>query len=85
MSVDGGATWRAAQGRTAWSFNWVPKIAGPVTIRSRAVDDSGNLETPGGGVSVTVVTCIYPCASLWRPTQVPTNFDVDDPAHSSWA
>ena len=42
---------------------------GPVTIRSRAVDDSGNLETPSGGVTVSVVTCMYPCASLWRPTQ----------------
>jgi hypothetical protein len=78
VSVDGGATWRAAQGRTAWSFNWVPSAAGSTTIRSRAVDDSGNLEEPGGGVTVSVVTCVYPCSSLFRPTQVPAVLSVDD-------
>ncbi len=30
VSVDGGATWRLAQGRTAWSYNWVPGAPGPV-------------------------------------------------------
>ena len=30
------------------------RTSGPVTIKSRAVDDSGNLETPGAGITVTV-------------------------------
>ena len=32
-----------------WSFGWTPATAGSVTIKTRAVDDSGNLETPSSG------------------------------------
>ena len=44
VSVDGGATWHPATGRESWSFAWAPRALGTVTIRSAAVDDSGNLE-----------------------------------------
>jgi len=54
VSVDGGATWHPATGRSSWSYSWTPSGAGAVTLRSRAVDDSGRLETPGAGVSVTI-------------------------------
>jgi len=54
VSVDGGSTWFPANGRSNWSFTWLPSASGNVTIRSRAVDDSGNLGTPGAGVNVTV-------------------------------
>ena len=54
VSTDGGATWRPAAGRENWSFSWTPASSGPVTILSRAADDSGNLEVPGAGISVTV-------------------------------
>jgi hypothetical protein len=54
VSVDGGATWQRAEGREAWSFTWTPAAYGTVTIRSRATDDSGNIEDPGAGVTVTV-------------------------------
>ena len=54
VSVDGGSTWFPANGRSNWSFSWFPSASGSVTIRSRAVDDSGNLGTPGAGVNVTV-------------------------------
>jgi hypothetical protein len=36
VSVDGGATYSAATGTTAWSFNWTPAAPGPATIKSRA-------------------------------------------------
>jgi hypothetical protein len=49
VSVDSGATWRMATGRATWSYTWDATGNGPVTIKSRAVDDSGNLETPGAG------------------------------------
>ena len=49
VSVDGGTTWQAAQGTAAWSYEWSPGAPGPATIRARAVDDSGNQETPGAG------------------------------------
>jgi chitodextrinase len=56
VSVDGGATWRPAAGRANWSYTWTPTESGFVTIRSRAADDSGNLETPGPGIGVSVGT-----------------------------
>jgi Domain of unknown function (DUF4082)/Bacterial Ig domain len=54
VSTDGGNTWHPANGTTSWSYNWTAPSAGTFTIRSRAVDDSLNLEAPGPGVSVTV-------------------------------
>ena len=57
VSVDGGATWHPASGRASWTYAWtVPGAPGSVTIRSRAADDSGNLETPSAGITVTVGT-----------------------------
>jgi Domain of unknown function (DUF4082)/Bacterial Ig-like domain/Bacterial Ig domain len=54
VSVDNGATWRRANGRASWTYSWTPTVAGTYTIRTRAADDSGNLETPSAGRTVTV-------------------------------
>ncbi len=54
VSVDEGVTWHRATGLTDWSYVWTPTISGAATIQSRAVDDSGNLEMPVLGVTVTV-------------------------------
>lgn len=54
VSTDGGSRWHPAQGRENWSYTWTPANSGPVTIRSRAADDSGNLEAPGATISATV-------------------------------
>jgi WD40 repeat protein len=55
VSVDGGATWHPATGRGAWTYSWTaPSTPTTVTIKSRAVDDSVNLETPAAGVTVNV-------------------------------
>jgi hypothetical protein len=54
VSVDGGLSWHPANDRASWSYSWVPATPGSVTVLSRAVDDSGNLETTGSGVNVTV-------------------------------
>jgi RHS repeat-associated protein len=54
VSMDGGATWQRATGLEQWALLWTPDGPGPVTLLSRAVDDSGNLEIPIGRVSVTV-------------------------------
>ncbi|MDE2662012.1 MAG: Ig-like domain-containing protein [Gemmatimonadota bacterium] len=51
VSLDGGMTWRPARGRANWSYAWDPDAVGEVSIMSRAVDDSGNLETPGESVA----------------------------------
>ncbi len=81
VSMDGGTTWRRATGRGNWTYNWTPASAGSVVIRSRAADDSGNLETAGAGRTVTVtsdVTC--PC-TIWSSSAVPN--EIQDPDTSS--
>ena len=74
VSVDGGATWRLASGRNSWSYNWTPNSLGSETIKSRAVDDSGNFETPGAGITV-ISTC--PC-SLWNNLTTPATVSAND-------
>ncbi len=54
VSTDGGTTWRRAEGRSNWTYSWTPTVNGSNNIRSRAADDSLNLETPGAGINVTV-------------------------------
>ena len=49
VSVDGGVTWHPATGRSSLDLHLDAQPDGTVTIKSRAVDDSGNLETPVGG------------------------------------
>ena len=70
VSLDGGTTWHRADGRDSWSYTWTPTQTGTVTIRSRAVDDSGNLETPGPGITVTVQPRTCPC-SIWDNSATP--------------
>src|SRR5262245_7487522 len=55
VSVDGGITYNTAMGTTTWSYNWTPTSPGPASIRSRAVDSSGNQQTPPAAITVTVV------------------------------
>lgn len=77
VSVDGGTTWHPARGRESWSYAWVPAAAGTVTIKSRAVDDSGNIESPGPGLTVQVSPRPCPC-SLWPATATPANAGSSD-------
>jgi len=53
VSVDGGLTWHPATGRANWTYSWETAL-GTGHIMSRAVDDSGNIETPSAGINVTV-------------------------------
>src|SRR5262249_59076107 len=53
VSVDGGATYSTATGTNLWSFNWTPSAPGPVTIKSRAVDNTGNVQDPQAEIHVT--------------------------------
>jgi hypothetical protein len=45
-----------------------------VTIKSRAVDDSGNLEVPSAGVTVSVPSCTTNC-TIWPSTAAPVGVD----------
>jgi Domain of unknown function (DUF4082)/Fibronectin type III domain len=75
VSTDGGQTWHPATGTTSWSYSWVAHGNPSTTIKWRAVDDSGNLQTAGAGVSVNV-TC--PC-SIWGTNLTPPVADSGDP------
>jgi hypothetical protein len=82
VSADGGSTWHpvttmsAAATSVNWSYTWPVAGNGPVTIESRATDDSGNIETPGPGVDVTV-NC--PC-SLFGNNYTPAVTSANDSA-----
>ena len=67
VSVDGGANYSAATGTTAWSFNWTPSAAGPATIKSRAVDNSGNVQNPPAEIHITVDA--PPTSTITFPTE----------------
>jgi hypothetical protein len=74
VSTDGNTWYPAvgpAAGQTSWSFAWTPAVPGSVTIKSRAFDDSGNLQTPGPGVTVSVAAS-QPTMAKQRDPQLST-------------
>ena len=77
VSINGGTTWQAATGTTAWTFAWTPTTAGQATLLSRAIDDSGNIGASSTAVNVTASTTLpggCPC-TLWPDTTVPAVVD----------
>jgi hypothetical protein len=70
VSVDGGTTWHPATGTTSWSYVFMPTALGPLTIKSRAVDDSLNIESAGAGVTIQVGQRPVPCP-IWPNTVTP--------------
>lgn len=70
ISVDSGTTWHPANGRSNWSYNWTPTTTGAITIKTRAIDDSGNIQAPATEVTVTVGARTCPC-SIWDTTATP--------------
>ncbi len=84
VSTDNGTTWHPATLTTPaeqtvnWSYAWAAHGYPTTTIKSRAVDDSGNLESPSAGVHVSI-SC--PC-SIWGTGVTPPTPDSGDP-HSA--
>jgi hypothetical protein len=53
VSTDGARTWHRAEGTEHWSFDWhVPEGSGALTIISRGIDDTVNVEVPRSGINV---------------------------------
>jgi methionine-rich copper-binding protein CopC len=75
VSTDGGATWHPASGRANWSFTWIANVAGAITIKARAIDDSANIDPTPPTVAITV-SC--PC-SIWNDASVPSLASASDP------
>jgi hypothetical protein len=66
VSVDGGAAWRQAEisaidQNNTWSYSWVPESQGNIVVKVKGTDDSGNSETPGDGINVTIGPDVCPC------------------------
>ncbi len=76
ISVDGGVTWKVATGTTNWSFTWTPTAIASYTIKSRAFDDSGNMEAAGtNGQSNVIVLLATICPCTIFTTQTPTDMN----------
>ena len=43
-----------ATGRESWTYSANAPATGPFTIKTRAADDSGRIETPSAGSTLTV-------------------------------
>ena len=80
VSTDSGATWHPATLTTPaeqtvkWTYTWAAHGNPTTTIKSRAVDDSANLEKPSAGITVNV-SC--PC-SIWGSAVTPATPDSGD-------
>ena len=75
VSTDGGTTWRSATINSAdqnitWTYTWVPEAEGNTTIKSRGVDDSGNIEVPADETNVTIGPDVCPC-NIFAPGSLP--------------
>ncbi len=79
VSTDSGKTWHPATianaaPSTTWTYTWIAHGNPSTALRTRAVDDSANLETPSAG-SVINVAC--PC-SVWGANVTPGDVDQAD-------
>ena len=76
VSTDGGGSWHPATGgTTSWSYTWLVHGSPTTTIKTRAVDDSGNIETVDAGRTVNV-SCV---CSVWGTSFTPASIDSSDP------
>ena len=56
VSTDDGATWHRATGYENWTYSWtVPLQTGNIVVKTRAVDDSINIEAPGASTILHAV------------------------------
>lgn len=69
VSTDGGTTWQPAGGTSQWRYQWMGATNGNHTIRTRATDLAGNVESARPGIQVTVNV---PASPTPTPTPSPT-------------
>ncbi len=81
ISTDGGHTWHPTtfttpdQQTVSWTYSWIAHGEPSTEIETRAVNDSGDLETPSDGITVDV-NC--PC-SIWGTNVTPATAVPSDP------
>ncbi|MBR1293788.1 MULTISPECIES: DUF4082 domain-containing protein [Bradyrhizobium] len=81
VSADSGQTWHPASSRVGianvtWSYTFSAGASGQYNIKSRAVDDSLNLETAGQGVAYTVTPSSN--LTIFNPTDTPAVVTTND-------
>ncbi len=54
VSTDNGTTWHPANGLSNWTYKFTPTLNGQITLKTRAVDDSGNLGAASPGVTLNI-------------------------------
>ncbi|MHB8894638.1 MAG: right-handed parallel beta-helix repeat-containing protein [Candidatus Geothermincolia bacterium] len=54
VSLDGGLSWSAAQGKDFWSYDWTAVADGGYTFLTRVTDTAGLQEAPGAGVTIAI-------------------------------
>jgi uncharacterized protein DUF4082/Big-like domain-containing protein len=84
VSVDNGATWGQAiltrepgAIEDLWSFLWTPTPLGPATVKSRAIDNSGNVQDPPAEITVTIADTTPPSPTGSFPLFGDNNVDLD--------
>ena len=80
VSTNGGGAWHPASGRTNWTYTFTPTISGSAAILSRAVDDTGNLESPPTATLLTITGTSF--WTIWPLASTPSGI-VDAGADSS--
>ncbi len=75
VSIDGGVTWNVAEldkldGSVSWTYTWIPSELGTLNVKCRAFDDTGNMEIPGSGISITIGNPGFPF-TIFEPTSKP--------------
>ena len=70
VSVNNGQSWHPANGRGQWQYVWKPQTTGSVTIKARAIDDSGNIQQTPASINVSITPASDLCNSVSiTPTQ----------------
>ena len=83
VSVDGGVTWNVAEldkldGNVNWTYTWVPAEPATLSVKCRSFDDTGNMEVPGTGISITIGAPGYPF-NIFDPSVTPLQHFMDPP------
>ncbi|MGW5051370.1 DUF4082 domain-containing protein [Actinokineospora sp. NPDC004072] len=77
VSVDGGTTWKRANGLDSWSYQWTPSTLGPASVKVRASDD---LATIGNTLTVNVTVGPQQCPCSIFGNATPATIDSGDNA-----
>ncbi|MCH8986633.1 hypothetical protein IIA94_00475 [Patescibacteria group bacterium] len=82
ISLDGGQTWfpapsNASGGNFNWEYIWQNPTEGAYTIKIRATDSSGNMESASASVSITVTAPAGAPAGVQIPTEATEQPTVD--------